>query len=310
MKRLLFVFNPYSGKAQIKSQLLGIVDTFIKAGYEVDIHPTQKKLDAKEQVLKKGHHYDLIVCSGGDGTLNEVVSGVMDIRKKPVVGYIPAGSTNDFAVSIKLPKKMLRAANIAVNGKIKEVDIGSFNDKYFTYIAAFGAFTDVPYMTPQEMKNVLGHQAYILEGIKRLSSLKQHHCVVEYEDQIIEDDFVFGMISNSDSVGGFKGITCQDVIMDDGLFEVTLIRPPRNPIELQQILSSLLGPGMRSDRILTFKTAELTFKPADELSWVLDGEYGGSPEVIKIKNNKKALQIMVEEEKVKKTRGKSNKEVG
>lgn len=276
----------------IKDCLSDIVDVFVKAGFQVGIYPTQCKLDAKKQVIQCSSQYNMIVCSGGDGTLNEVISGIMQLRERPVLGYIPAGSTNDFATSIRLPKDMREAAKVAVGGIPILVDIGLFNKKYFVYIAAFGAFTDVSYMTPQEMKNALGHPAYIIEALTKLTSLRTHHMKVKYDGGEIEGDFLFGMITNSISVGGFKGITGKNVILDDGLFEVTLVKQPKNPLDLQVMLGYLLRLDMKSDSIISIKASKLIFQSDKKVPWVLDGEYGGSPKTVKIVNANKAVKIM------------------
>ena len=202
-KKLLFVFNPCSGKAQIKNQLLDIVDTMVKADYEVTIYPTQCAGDAKEKVEAYAGNYDLVVCSGGDGTLDEVVTGMMQCKAKVPLGYIPAGSTNDFASSLGIPKDMEKAAEAAVTGKPFPCDVGLFNGDYFVYVAAFGLFTEVSYKTSQEWKNVLGHAAYILEGAKCLHDIPSFMMQVEYNNMRIQDEFIYGMITNSTSVGGF-----------------------------------------------------------------------------------------------------------
>jgi YegS/Rv2252/BmrU family lipid kinase len=297
MKRLFFVFNPHSGKGLIKNYLLKIIDTFVKAGYSVEISTTQKRLDAKEQVIEKAGSCDLIVCAGGDGTLNEVVSGIMESGCQVPVGYIPAGSTNDFASSIHLPKRMGQAAKIAVEGTPFAVDMGTFNGRTFVYVAGFGAFTDVSYATPQNLKNVLGHQAYILEGMKKLASIKAYDMYVEWEDEVIEDKFIYGMVTNAKSVGGFSGITGPNVALDDGKFEVTLIKKIRNPIELQSVLSYLLRITKKSERVVSFKTHHICFESNGEVPWVLDGEYGGQPRRAEIRNHKQCVSIMVPEKK-------------
>ena len=241
MKKLLFIYNAKSGTAGISKKLAGIIDIFIKHGYYVDAYQTQSALDAKNQIIERGNQFDLVVCSGGDGTLNEVASGLMQLEERPVIGYIPSGSTNDFAGSIGLKKDMLENAEIAVSGRPYKVDIGTFNDKNFVYIAAFGIFTEVSYSTSQRLKNVLGHQAYVVEGIKSLPSVKSYRVRFEYDGNVIEDDFIYGMVSNSNSAGGFKGIMGDDVVLDDGLYEVTLVKKPHNPIELASIAQALLN---------------------------------------------------------------------
>lgn len=276
----------------IKEYLSDIIDLFVKAGFQVGIYPTQGKLDAKEHVIHCSSHYDMIVCSGGDGTLNEVISGIMELRERPVLGYIPAGSTNDFATSIRLPKDMKEAAGVAVKGMPVAVDIGRFNKKNFVYIVAFGAFTDVSYMTPQEMKNIIGHPAYIIEAVMKLTSLRTYHMKVKYENGELEGDFLYGMVSNSVSVGGFKGITGKNIVLDDGMFEVTLVKQPKNPLDLQIILGCLLGLDMRSESIISFKSSKIIFMADEKVPWVLDGEYGGAPKNVKIENLNKAIRIM------------------
>lgn len=292
MKRLLFIYNPHSGKGVIKEHLSDITDKFVKAGYRVELYPSQRKLDAKEKVVRWAEDFDMVVCSGGDGTLNEVISGMMELEEKPRLGYIPSGSTNDFAASIMLPKNMQDAADVVLKGLPLDVDIGGFNRKKFVYIAAFGAFTDVSYMTPQEMKNTLGHPAYIIEAVKKLTSLRSYNIKAKIDDKIIEGSYMFGMVTNSVSVGGFKGITGKGVILDDGLFEVTLIKEPKNPIELQLILGALIGMDVKCNSIEFFKTSRIEIETDEKIPWVLDGEYGGAPKRIIIKNYQHAIRIM------------------
>ncbi len=292
-KRLLFVYNAKSGKARIRTRLADIIDIFIKEGYRVESYQTQCPMDASKKIAECGDEFDLIVCSGGDGTLNEVASGVMKLHNKPVIGYIPSGSTNDFGKSIGLYKDMVKSAKVAVSGTPISVDIGQFNeDRHFVYIAAFGIFTDVSYQTPQNMKNVLGHQAYIIEGIKSLTSVKSYKMKIEYEDGVIEDEFIYGMISNSESAGGFKGITGKDVILDDGLYEGTFIKVPKSPIELSTIINSLLGGNNKSENIYNFKTSRVKITSEEPVSWVLDGEFGGEHTEVDIINHANALQVM------------------
>lgn len=292
MKKLLFVYNPKAGKAQIRNKLVDILDVFAKAGYEITVAPTQKKGDAVEIVANRKPGYDLVVCSGGDGTLDETVNGMMRSRFASPIGYIPTGSTNDFGSSLGLPKNMIRAAQTAVDGKNFSCDVGFFNNKEaFAYIAAFGLFTDVSYETAQDMKNVLGHMAYILEGMKRLSAICSYPMKVQYEDKVIEGDFIFGMVTNSVSIGGFKRITGKNVKLDDGVFEVTLIKRPKNPIELNNIMASLLDRNIDSDAMYCFTTSKITFKSEENVAWTLDGENGGSHQTVEIEN--KCRQIMI-----------------
>ena len=292
-KKLVFIFNPKAGKGKIKTSLMDIVDIFNKGGYEVIIRATQAPKDAYEQVKKYADKVDLIVCSGGDGTLDEVVTGITEVGSKVPVGYIPAGSTNDFASSLGIPKNMVEAAKTAVGGKQFSCDIGSFNGDYFVYVAAFGLFTEVSYSTSQEWKNVLGHAAYILEGAKCLHDIPTYMMQVEYNNTVIQDEFIYGMITNSTSVGGFKGMTGKDVLLDDGVFEVTLIKTPRNPIELNEIIGALINLVDDTDMVYSFKTNEVKFTSGKEISWTRDGEFGGIHTEVCIRNLKQAVEIMV-----------------
>ncbi|MBQ6807491.1 MAG: YegS/Rv2252/BmrU family lipid kinase [Lachnospiraceae bacterium] len=292
-KKMFFVYNPRAGKAQIRSNLLDIIDIFVKAGYEVTVYPTQAAGDAIEAVKTRREGYDIVACSGGDGTLDEVVAGMMQCEEKLPIGYVPAGSTNDFANSLGIPRSMKKAANIVVNGENFLCDIGSFNDESFVYIAAFGIFTSVSYETKQDVKNILGHTAYLIEGVKSLSTIKSYHLKVNYDDVCLEDDFLFGMITNSNSVGGFKGITGKNVELNDGLFEVMLIRKPINPLELNNIVTALVDKKNHSDAIHYFKTSHITIESETPLAWTLDGEFGGEHRKAVIENRKEALEIRV-----------------
>ena len=259
MKKLLFVYNPRAGKEMLKPRLSDVLDIFVKAGYEVTVHPTQAYRDAYYQIKEyEVGKYDLIACSGGDGTIDEVATGMMKRREmgKDVVpvGYIPAGTTNDFAKSLHIPRKPLAAADNAVKGVPFPCDIGKFNDCVFVYIAAFGIFTDVSYETDQAVKNVLGHMAYILEGAKRIFNIPSYKIKVEHDGEVIEDEFIFGMVTNSRSVGGFSNMVGKNIVFDDGLFEVTLIKTPKNPIALQEIIAALLIEQVDTKHMYTFKT--------------------------------------------------------
>lgn len=294
-KKLLFVYNPRAGKAQIRSKLADILDVFARGGYEITVYPTQKHGDALEIVQQRSKDYDLVVCSGGDGTLDETVTGMILSGFNTPIGYIPAGSTNDFGGSLALPKNMVKAAQTIVEGINFPCDMGAFNDDVFVYIAAFGLFTDVSYETGQDMKNVLGHMAYVLEGMKRLSAVKSYSMRVSYEDMVIEDDFIFGMITNSVSVGGFKNITGKNVLLDDGVFEVTLVKRPRNPVELNNIMLSLLNRDIDTESMYCFRTAEITLESDQPVAWTLDGENGGSHTSVKIKNMHRMIEIRVKQ---------------
>ena len=223
-KTLLFIYNPMAGKEQIRNKLADIIQVFCEADFIVTLMATNRQNDAKNAVIEYGSRYDYVVCSGGDGTMNEVANGMMRLHEKPICGYIPAGTVNDFASSLRIPKIMRHAAELVTQGKVFRCDLGSFNDKFFTYVAGFGAFTEVSYTTPQEWKNMLGKTAYFIEGLKHLAEIKPHHMRITYDDGVVEDDFVLGLVSNSVSVAGYKAYQKEDIKMDDGLFEVLFIR--------------------------------------------------------------------------------------
>jgi len=291
-KKLLFIFNPKAGNGKLRSYLMDIIDIFNQNGYEVTAFATQKARDAVEIVMEYGSRVDLVVCSGGDGTLDEVVTGLMRGGLDTPVGYIPTGSTNDFANSLFLPKDPLEVARNIMKQNVYCCDVGRFNEQTFTYIAAFGLFTDVSYDTPQDLKNVLGHLAYLLNGITRLFDIKSYPLIVEANGKKLKREFIYGMITNSRSVGGFKNLT-RDVDMNDGLFEVTLIEMPENPLEMQQIVTALLMEEDDLDKIHTFKASSLEITAADPVPWTLDGEFGGRHEHVQIENRQKALKLFL-----------------
>ena len=291
-KKLLFVLNPLAGKGSVKNHLLGMIDILTKSGYEVTVYPTQEQGDGIRIIEQKADRYDVVACCGGDGTLDEVVTGMMKSNKERPIIYIPAGSTNDFANSLHLPRNMIKATKEAVQGEEFCFDIGSFNDDYFVYIAAFGIFTDVSYETNQDMKNILGHMAYLLEGMKRLSTVKAYPLKIRCSEKVIEDEFIFGMITNSESVGGFKRITGDNVELSDGEFEITLIKKPKNPIEMNNILQSLLIKDIDNESMYCFKSSEIRIESKEEIAWTLDGEFGGKQKDVTIKNIKQAICIL------------------
>lgn len=279
--------------------LLDIVDIFSSHDYEVIIRATQAPKDAYEKAKEYADSVDLIVCSGGDGTLDEVVTGITEKNSNVPIGYIPAGSTNDFANSLFMPKSMVKAAQMIMEENLYHCDIGRFNSQTFAYVAAFGLFTDVSYETDQDLKNVLGHVAYLLEGVKRLFDIKSYHMKVTSEEIQVEDDFIVGMITNSRSVGGFKNLTGKNVDMNDGLFEVTLIRNPKNPLQLQEIMTALVMAEDNTDMIYSFKSKKLMIETEEEVPWTLDGEFGGDHTYVEIENRHKALNLYLKSTKAK-----------
>ena len=304
MPKLLFIYNPNAGKGSVRREVSNIIEKLTFAGYLVTTFPTSKAGDAREMALKRGSRYDCIVCSGGDGTLHEVINGMMGAiatgHEMPHLGYIPAGTVNDFASNFDIPKDVNEAVDIIINGTDKPDDIGSFDTGvknrrfgYFTYVAAFGAFTEVAYETPQETKNVLGKAAYSLEGFKRFQTLRPYHIKVTYDDTEFEDDFIYGMITNSKSVGGFQGITGPSVYLDDGKFDVILVKNPRSPMDLQDIINSLLSKDMKTDNLYHFHTGKVTLASEEKIPWTLDGESGGVHQLVTINDEQQAISIIV-----------------
>lgn len=299
MKKMLFIYNPNAGTGLLKPKLSDVLDIFVKGGYEVTVYPTQRYHDAYAKTASYREDYDIVVCSGGDGTLDEVVTGMLTRETQVPVGYIPTGTTNDFANSLHISKDILEAANTAANGVPFSCDVGIFNDDFFVYIAAFGLFTDVSYETKQSMKNVLGHLAYVLEGTKRIFNIPSYHIRVTHDGEVLEGEFVFGMVTNSRSVGGFKGIIGKDVVFDDGEFEVTLIKTPQNPIELNEIIAALVLKQIDSKHMYSFRSGYICFESVEEIPWTLDGEFGGGHDEVVIRNKKQGLRIMVAEKSIK-----------
>lgn len=292
-KKLFFVFNPHAGKAMIRSKLLDIVDVFVKGGYEVQVHPTQERRDAAMQVEAASEWADVIVCCGGDGTMDETVKGFMEAERKVPIGYIPAGSTNDFAASLQISREMTIAAQQIVDGSVRHLDIGSFNEDYFVYIAAFGLFTETSYQTDQQLKNTMGYLAYVLQGAKEIFDIKSYRMKFTADVDVYEGDFIYGMVTNSKSVGGMKNLTGKNVEMDDGYFEVTLIHTPKNPLEMAEIVGCLMSQEDTTNLIDTFKTRKLTVESDEKISWTLDGEFGGAVDHVVIENHQKVLPLVL-----------------
>lgn len=290
--KLLFIYNPYAGKGVILSRLGEIIDILVKGGFVVEIYPTQAPQDAVQKVENLEADVDIIVCSGGDGTLDEVVTGLVKSEKRIPIGYIPVGTTNDFASSLGISRNVVQAASDIISGEPKPYDVGGFNNDAFVYVAAFGLFTEVSYETDQTFKKLFGHVAYVLEGVKRLADIKSYWMKVDINGDIYEGDFIYGMITNSVSVGGFKNLTGKSVELDDGLFEVTLIRQPQNLIEMQEIIGALLTAEDKTDLIISCKTERIIIESVEEVAWTLDGEYGGSYNFVRIDNLKHRMEII------------------
>ncbi len=303
MKKVLFVYNPNAGKGKIRKNIHLIQTTFEHAGYEIDLYQTKAPLDGKREIKESAENYDLVVCAGGDGTLSETVSAMMEMEetKRKPVGFIPTGSTNDTGKSFHLPKEIQSAAEVAAKGMAFSTDIGAINDAYFTYVASFGKLSAVSCFTPQDLKRKFGHAAYISEGVKALIQLESYNMTIDYEDAdgIVHQesgDYYLGMVTNTFSVGGFSGITGDSVDLQDGLFEVILLRRPKNILDFaKQVNNMLISPDKDKStvEVRKFKAKKLTFTADHEVQWVIDGEDGGKHELVNIVNNQKAVQIMV-----------------
>ena len=297
-KKLLFLVNPHAGKSEIKTKLLVISELFIKEGWEVSLHITQKRGEIPQIIYDRAQEHDMVVACGGDGTLNETVNGILNSGKDLPLGYIPTGTMNDFASSLKLSRNMLQAAKTAVSGEIFRCDVGHLSNQYFAYVAAFGMFTDVAYETAQQVKNTWGRIAYILEGMRRLNNIQSYSAKLIWDEGELEDDYLIGLVTNSSYVAGFPLKDKIDATLNDGLLEVTLVKRPANVAELQQIINSLLGHQLDNYYIRAFRTSKLTVETEKWLPWTLDGEYGGATRKAQIENIKQAIRIMVDPQSI------------
>ena len=292
MKKMLFVMNPFAGTRRANRHLVGILSIFNRAGYQVTAHMTAGPGDAAQIVEKLAPEMDVVTCCGGDGTFNETVTGLMRSGAKAPIGYIPAGSTNDFATSLHLPTRILDAARAIVEGKAFLYDVGSFADRYFSYVASFGAFTKASYATPQNVKNALGHAAYVLSGIQEITQLHTTHMRLELDEEMIEDDFLFGAISNSTSVGGVLTLRPDLVDMADGQFEVLLIRKPHTLAELTECIHALQTQQYNC-RMITFRSAsKVHAMSAEPIVWTLDGERADEQQDTIIQNCHHAISLL------------------
>ena len=291
--KLLIILNPRAGKMKTKKTISDLVNVFKNEGYLVSVASTKSRCHATKIVIKKGKKYDVIVCCGGDGTLNEVLSGIVKLKNPPKLGYIPSGTTNDFASGLKLSKNTLIAAKKILKGKQYSIDLGDFDGRTFSYIASFGAFTEVSYKTPQELKNMWGHMAYIIEGIKDIKNIKPYHVKVTADGKVYEDEYIFGSVSNAMSIGGVLKLDPKVAKLDDGLFEVMLIKMPKNLMELQRIGECFIRRHFDDGIINFIQASEIEIEAPKEMNWSLDGEYQQGKELIKIKNINQAVKMLI-----------------
>ena len=292
MKKLLFIMNPYSGMRRAAKYLADIIALFNRNGYDVTTHMTAGHQDATQVAQRLAPEMDLVVCCGGDGTLNETIAGILASGVDVPIGYIPSGSTNDFAVSLKMSMNIMQAAADIMEGEPVHYDVGKFGDRYFTYVASFGSFAKICYATPQYVKNALGHTAYILEGISELSQIKTEHVRLEIDDDVVEDDFLLGTITNSTSVGGILTLDPSVVDMADGLMEVLLVRAPRNVMEITECIQAVQNQKYNCSMI-TFRSAhKVKIYASADMPWTLDGEKEEGHEEVTAQNIHHAIRLI------------------
>jgi YegS/Rv2252/BmrU family lipid kinase len=295
-RKLLLIVNPCSGRAKMRGELLRVTEILSSAGFEVTVYPTKARGDATVRVSNlKNDEYDRIVVCGGDGTLNEVITGLMQSNIKCKIGYIPSGTLNEWSSGLNISKNIAAAARDATSDRTILLDLGEFGDKYFTYTASFGAFTEASYSAPQDVKNVLGRAAYFFEGIKSLGNIKPHRLKFTCNGGVIEGDFLFGAITNSMSVGGIVKFQETAVNLNDGYFEVLLIRNPDTIVKFQSIVDGILRQDLNRDGIEFFKTKEIIVEGGADVPWTLDGEYSACTDKMKISNISSALQLVIPE---------------
>lgn len=293
-KKLLLIVNPCSGRAKMRTELLRVVEILSDGGYTVTVYPTKARGDATDYVwgLSENEYERIVVC-GGDGTLNEVITGLMKSGLHITLGYIPSGTLNEWSSGLGIARSIPKAAEDITNGKKIQLDIGKFGDKYFSYTASFGAFTDASYSAPQDIKNMLGQAAYFFEGIKSLGNIKPIHLKFKTEDRETEGDFLFGAVSNSMSVGGIVKFDESVVKLNDGRFEILLIRNPDNILKLQPIIDGILKRDFDKEGIEFFTAESVTVTGGGGLSWTLDGEYAEGKDEIVISNMHNAIELIV-----------------
>ena len=297
-RKLLLIVNPFSGKAKMVTNLMAVTRILSEKGFEVTVYPTKKAGDATLRAASvMPDEYDRIVVCGGDGTLNEVITGLMQSGVKCKVGYVPAGTLNEWSLGLKIPRSITEAAKVAAGDNELFLDVGKFGERYFSYTASFGAFTEASYSTPQEVKNVLGQAAYFFEGIKSLGNIHPIHLKFESDEKTLEADFVFGAVSNSLSVGGIVKFKENAVKLNDGLFEVFLIKNPNNILQLQNVLDGLLRGDLNRERMVFFHTKKLKVSGGKGVSWTLDGEFAFGKDEMIIENKPSALWLVSPEDK-------------
>ena len=291
MQKLLFLMNPNAGQRKAPRFLTEILSVFQEGGYEPTVFLTTGPGSGTSIVESRAGDYDLIVCAGGDGTLNATISGVLRSGFDRPIGYIPCGSTNDFAATLKLSNDVVQAAKDIMMGSDQRYDLGSFNDRHFSYVASFGAFTRVSYSTPQNLKNLLGHLAYLLGGIQELTQIRKIPMTLELDGEKMEGEYIFGAISNATSVGGVISLSSRYGDLRDGKFEVTLVRMPRDVIEVGACIQALQTQEYNCEPITFRSVSSLTIHMPRDVDWTLDGERAEGAEVVRIENLRQSLRL-------------------
>lgn len=289
----MLILNPTAGNGSGVLSIGSAMEVLYRAGFVPTVYYTCGVGEATQLVLEHAKNYECVVCVGGDGTLSETVAGLAQLQSPPPLGYIPQGTANDVAASLGLPKNPLQAAKLIARGDTMELDVGKFNDSdYFTYIAAFGAFTEVSYETPRENKQILGHLAYVFQGVAQLPKLSAYPVIVEYDDGVIEGDFLFGSVSNTKSVGGIVKLKSSAIELNDGLFEVILVRNPTNVVEMNKITSSILTRNLSGNQIMMLQSKHVKFTFEKPVKWTRDGEAGGAHQEVVCDNLHSAISII------------------
>lgn len=292
-KKLLLIVNPKAGRNKSRGPLFDAAAVFSEAGHLLAIHNTTAPCDAAETAAREGGGYDVVVAVGGDGTLNEVISGLMRLEEKPLLGYIPQGSTNDFASSLHVSGKPAEAAAAIVKAAPRQLDIGFWNERSFVYVASFGAFTRSSYTAPQAAKNALGHFAYILEGMKDLDTLRPYKIKLTADGEVLDGEYLFGAVCNSTSIGGLMKLDPERVVLDDGKFEMLLIPSPKTPVDLQNLVLALLNQQYDREGLVFRHVSSLHLETEENLPWSLDGEYAPSVPTVDIVNRRRALTMLL-----------------
>jgi YegS/Rv2252/BmrU family lipid kinase len=289
---MMLIINPHSGRGLSKTALGTIVSQLCAADYNVTVHFSNDK-KPEELAYEHASKHDLVVCVGGDGTLSGVISGLLRSKTSIPVGYIPKGTANDVAITLALSRDLSKAAQKILSGTPRALDVGKFHDRHFIYIAAFGAFTGVSYLTPQSAKRSLGHFAYVLGGIADMTAIKPKKTIVEYDGKKIEDKFIFGAVTNSTSVGGFIKLNPNRIDLADGLFEIILVKQPVVPADFLEIMSSLTVKTYNGDNFKMLHASKVRFIFEEEVAWAIDGEDGGKHKQVDIQNYHRAVEIVV-----------------